>query len=121
MVSASRFRFHRLFSGGRREAVDVFWRGARSRAIQKNGQAGCRRRTTGEGEDVAKSRGDRQKRVCRSCGQEYTYPVPKSLASRFYCDMCVELPREVRSVMERLNKRVTRLAARVEKLDKADK
>ena len=69
---------------------------------------------------MVKARGERQERVCRSCGQEYTYPLPKSLATRFYCDMCVELPKEVRAVMERLNKRLTRLTAKVEKLSASD-
>ena len=69
---------------------------------------------------MAKTRGESQKRVCRSCGQEYTYPAPKSLATRFYCDMCVELAPRVRSVMERLNKRLVRLTAQVEKLNAAD-
>jgi hypothetical protein len=59
-----------------------------------------------------------QERLCRACGTKYKYPVPKSLATRFYCELCAELPAGVRAVIERLHKQVKSLSAEVAKLRK---
>src|SRR5437016_1460265 len=50
-----------------------------------------------------------QSRVCRACDRRYDYPVPRSPATRFYCEQCADLPHGVRAVVERLNKRVREL------------
>lgn len=57
-----------------------------------------------------------QERVCRGCDRTYRYPVPHSLASRFYCDDCMQLDPRIRAQFELLNKRVKALASKVEKL-----
>lgn len=57
-----------------------------------------------------------QDRVCRACQQTYRYPAMKSTATRFYCEGCMDLPPEVRATFERFNKRLTQLAAEVQKL-----
>jgi protein-arginine kinase activator protein McsA len=59
-----------------------------------------------------------QQRVCRACNSTYKYPVLRSLATRFYCADCMELPERVRAAFELLNKRVKNLTATVEKLEK---
>ena len=58
-----------------------------------------------------------QERVCRACNQTYAYPVLKSMATRFYCKDCMELPPAVRSTFEQFNKRLKALAAAVGKLE----
>jgi len=59
-----------------------------------------------------------QNRVCRACNQTYKYPVLRSLATRFYCADCMELPPRIRVSFEHLNKRVKALTSTVEKLEK---
>ena len=59
-----------------------------------------------------------QERVCRACNQTYDYPALKSLASRFYCKDCMELPPAVRATFEQFNKRLKTLAAAVGKLER---
>jgi hypothetical protein len=59
-----------------------------------------------------------QQRVCRACNVSYPYPVRHSLASRFYCEDCMELPSSVRDAFERMNKRIKTLSAQVQKLEK---
>ncbi len=58
-----------------------------------------------------------QDRVCRACNQTYKYPVLKSMATRFYCEDCVDLPPAVRASFERFNKRIRALSAAVQKLE----
>jgi chaperonin cofactor prefoldin len=58
-----------------------------------------------------------RKRVCRGCNESYDYPVPRSPATRFYCDSCAELPAEVRAILEKYNKRIKAMAAQIEKLE----
>jgi len=43
--------------------------------------------------------------------------VPRSPATRFYCESCAELPAEVRAVLEKYNKRLKALAAQIDKLE----
>jgi len=57
------------------------------------------------------------KRVCRACNESYDYPVLRSLATRFHCAACVELPAETRALFEKYNKRIKALAAQVAKLE----
>jgi hypothetical protein len=67
-------------------------------------------RRTSAGED------ELQQRVCRACNASYKYPVLRSLATRFYCESCAELPAGVRQAFEQMNKRIRNLTASVEKL-----
>jgi len=63
------------------------------------------------------SNGDElQQRVCRVCQETYDYPVPRSLATRFYCEACVELPARVRMTLEKQSRRIKELATQVEQL-----
>lgn len=50
-----------------------------------------------------------QTRTCRACNQAYEYPVRRSPATRFYCDLCALLPEGTRAVIERLNRRLREL------------
>lgn len=59
-----------------------------------------------------------QDRTCRACQSPYRYPVPHSLATRFYCDACMELPAEVRGTIEKLTKQLKQLAGRIDKLER---
>ncbi len=60
-----------------------------------------------------------QQRVCRACNATYRYPVRHSLASRFYCQDCMELAPGVRAAFEQMNKRIKTLTANIEKLERA--
>jgi hypothetical protein len=60
-----------------------------------------------------------QTRTCRSCGRDFSYPVPGSLATRFICERCVEMPESVRAVFEHYQKRVKKLESTVAKLQAA--
>ena len=51
-----------------------------------------------------------ERRTCRCCGEAYTYPELKSIATRTYCENCVQIPAEPRRAIERLRRRVERLA-----------
>jgi hypothetical protein len=53
-----------------------------------------------------------QTRTCRACDRRYDYPVLRSRATRFYCEICAELPEGVRATIERLNKRIRELERR---------
>ncbi len=55
-------------------------------------------------------------RVCRACGTSYDYPARGSLATRTHCQECAALDTPVRRTIERLNQRIGRLAAEVERL-----
>lgn len=57
-----------------------------------------------------------QERVCRCCDRTYSYPVPKSLATRFYCETCSQLDGVVRGLLETYNKRLRRLSREVQTL-----
>ncbi len=59
-----------------------------------------------------------QERTCRACSQTYEYPVLKSMATRFYCEACMQLPPTVRAAFEQFNKRLKTLDATVRKLEK---
>lgn len=56
------------------------------------------------------------KRTCRACGASYTYPVARSLATRFHCEKCAALPRDVRERFEAMHKRITRLEKQLERV-----
>lgn len=58
-----------------------------------------------------------KKRVCRSCNESYEYPVSRSLATRFHCPACVELPAETRALFEKYNKRIKALTAQLGQLE----
>ncbi|MHC4064659.1 MAG: hypothetical protein ACYSUI_09190 [Planctomycetota bacterium] len=55
-----------------------------------------------------------QSRTCRCCDRGYKYPVPKSPATRFYCERCAALDAGVRQTLEHFNKRIRRLSSQVE-------
>jgi hypothetical protein len=59
-----------------------------------------------------------QTRVCRSCDRSYKYPVPKSLATRFYCERCAQVTRESRLLFEAFNKRLRRMSKEITDLKK---
>lgn len=59
--------------------------------------------------------GELQERTCRSCGRRFKYPVPRSLATRFYCEACVALPAETRAVFEHYHQRVRNLTAEIDR------
>lgn len=58
-----------------------------------------------------------QQRVCRACSRTYDYPELRSLATRFYCADCSDLPPAVRATFEQFNKRIKSLTASVQKLE----
>ncbi len=59
---------------------------------------------------------DIQRRTCRACGQSYDYPGHQSMATRTYCETCVELPEAARRNFERMRRRLDRLEKAVEAL-----
>ena len=65
------------------------------------------------------SKDELQDRVCRCCGRDYKYPVPKSLATRFYCDACVALDDNARAMFEHFNKRLKALSREIASLKSA--
>ena len=56
-----------------------------------------------------------ERRTCRCCGEGYAYPKRKSVATRTYCENCVQMPAEPRRAIERLRRRVERLAKALDK------
>ena len=58
-----------------------------------------------------------RRRICRACTESYSYPLPKERATRFHCSACAALPLEIRSVLEKYNRRLKALTAAVEKLE----
>ena len=58
-----------------------------------------------------------QRRTCRACGTSYQYPIPKSMATRFYCEDCVEIPVNTRRVLEAMRRRIDRMATKIEQLE----
>ncbi len=52
---------------------------------------------------------DLQRRTCRACGQNYDYPGHQSLATRTYCEHCVQIPEPSRRIFERMRRRLSRL------------
>ncbi len=59
-----------------------------------------------------------EKRNCRVCGVSYQYPVPKSIATRFYCDQCVQIPGEIRRVLELMRRKMDRMESKIDKLER---
>ncbi len=55
-----------------------------------------------------------QRRVCRVCQETYDYPLPGSPATRFHCEVCVDLPIRVRAVLEKHNRRIKELTTQVD-------
>ncbi len=56
-------------------------------------------------------------RTCRACGKQFEYPIKGSMATRFHCEDCVELPPGLRKVAERLFARVQKLEHTVKRLE----
>jgi hypothetical protein len=56
------------------------------------------------------NRDELQDRVCRACGRGYQYPVRKSLATRFYCEACMNLDADVRAMFEHFHKKLKSLS-----------
>lgn len=50
-----------------------------------------------------------QRRTCRACGQSYDYPGHQSMATRTYCENCIELPEPARRNFERMRRRLDRI------------
>ena len=63
---------------------------------------------------------DNGRRSCRCCGESYDYPGVRSLATRTYCEHCVEIAPEARRAVERMRRRIDRLTKEVEKLKGSD-
>lgn len=57
-----------------------------------------------------------QDRTCRACGRTYRYPALKSLATRFHCEQCMELPPAVRATFEAYNRRIHQLSSELAQL-----
>jgi hypothetical protein len=55
-------------------------------------------------------------RTCRACGKKFDYPVKGCAATRHHCADCAVLPADVRSILERLNTRVTQLENQLKRL-----
>ena len=64
---------------------------------------------------------EKGRRRCRTCGESYDYPGHKSPATRLHCPQCVQIPAEIRRVLEIMRRRVERLAKTVEKMAGAGK
>ena len=54
------------------------------------------------------------RRRCRTCGESYEYPGHKSPATRSHCSQCVQIPEEIRRVLEIMRRRIDHLARVVE-------
>jgi hypothetical protein len=63
---------------------------------------------------------DLQRRTCRACGQNYDYPGHQSLATRSYCENCVQLPEPARRNFERMRRRIERLEKALADLKNTD-
>lgn len=63
---------------------------------------------------------EQQRRVCRTCGETYTYPGNNSLATRTVCERCVEIPESTARVLRILRRRVDGLTRQVDKLSAGD-
>jgi hypothetical protein len=60
-----------------------------------------------------------QRRTCRACGQTYSYPGHQSLATRTYCESCVQIPEPSRRIFERMRRRLDRLEKALDGVRKA--
>ena len=56
-------------------------------------------------------------RTCRACGKQFEYPLKGSVATRFHCEECVDLPPDTRKVAERLFTRLQKLEMTVKRLE----
>ncbi|MDA0748769.1 MAG: hypothetical protein O2954_19805 [bacterium] len=59
---------------------------------------------------------EKGRRVCRACGERYEYPVHSGVATRYHCEQCVEIPKEIRRIFERMRRRLDRVVREVEAL-----
>jgi hypothetical protein len=50
-----------------------------------------------------------REKTCQVCGESYIYPEKDSKATRFHCDVCVELPPAHRKILGRMAKRIASL------------
>ncbi|HOW70383.1 MAG TPA: hypothetical protein PKY77_07260 [Phycisphaerae bacterium] len=67
---------------------------------------------------MANPKDEMQERTCRSCRQPYRYPGRGSLATRFHCEACAELPAPVRAAFERFHRQIALLTSRIEQLER---
>lgn len=67
---------------------------------------------------MAKDEDELQERTCRACDRTYKYPVPKSPATRFYCEACMSLAPDVRGTFEHYNKRLKKLTTQLARLER---
>lgn len=57
-------------------------------------------------------------KTCQVCGASYVYPQVNSNATRFHCELCVELSPAHRKVLGRMTKRIETLERHLKKQDK---
>jgi len=60
-------------------------------------------------------------RTCRSCGEQFEYPLKGVAATRHHCAHCVLVPEHLRKVNERLLLRIQKLELEVSRLKSAPK
>jgi hypothetical protein len=48
-------------------------------------------------------------RTCRACGKKFEYPIKGNPATRHHCEECVDIPADVRKILERLSSRIQTL------------
>jgi len=56
-------------------------------------------------------------RTCRACGKQFEYPIKGSLATRFHCEECVDIPPAIRTIFERLSNRIQKLEHTLKRLE----
>jgi hypothetical protein len=56
-----------------------------------------------------------REKTCQICGTSYVYPQLNSNATRFHCDVCVELSPAQRKVLGRMAKRIETLERQLNK------
>ena len=56
-------------------------------------------------------------RTCRACGKQFEYPIKGSLATRFHCEECVDIPPDIRTIFERLSNRIQKLEHTIKRLE----
>ena len=53
-------------------------------------------------------------KTCQVCGESYVYPEINSSATRFHCELCVELSPVQRKVLGRMAKRISSIERKLE-------
>jgi hypothetical protein len=54
-----------------------------------------------------------REKKCQICGESYIYPEKNSNATRFHCEVCVELPPAHRKILGRMAKRIELLERKI--------